>query len=650
MKSATKERFFWWVLVPALVAVLATLAVLQYRWSAQVSAATRAQMQSNVNTSLTLFRQDMSRELGAVCLEIRSSTAGVETLRPADLSQAIKHWQQTAAHPALVAQVYVWRDSDKASLLHLDTSRDQLESVDWPSDFDRLKQRLKDMVPPPPRSPAFMAPSFEPRRHNGHRHRQTQDRPGGRPPDAFLPWLVDESIPALVSPMRSRGVPGDSSNPSVATWIIVRLNANVLEKEVFPELTHKYFRGANGLDYHVAVRGGVSGTDRVLYSSDSRFAENTNLVPDAALNLFGPFFHRTPTANQGTDQISVTVRGAPNPRSGAPDDRRNQGFDRGVRLEPIQYLPEDPVWEIVVKHQRGSVEAVVNMLHQRNLMLSFGVLALLAATMTLVLVATQRARRLAALQMNFVAGVSHELRTPLAVISSAAENIAHGLISDPKQLARYSASILKQTRQLTHLVEQVLLFASTQQKQGDYPLRAVDIGEVIDAALENTSGMINASGIAVERNLEPGLPPVAADFAALAQCLQNLITNAIKYGGDGRWMGIRAYSVKEEGLIRGVDVTVRDKGIGIPSDEIKHIFEPFYRSPSVAGSSLHGTGLGLPLARTVIEAMRGRLTVESEPGKGSAFTIHLTLASATRLLSEQAATEGISGETAGDFS
>src|SRR5262249_46595357 len=117
MKSATKERFFWWVAGPALVAVLATLAVLQYRWTRQVSAATRAQMQSNVNTSLTLFRQDMARELGAVCLEIRSNTAGAETLRAADLSQAIKHWQQTAAHPALVVQVYVWRNSDKASLL-----------------------------------------------------------------------------------------------------------------------------------------------------------------------------------------------------------------------------------------------------------------------------------------------------------------------------------------------------------------------------------------------------------------------------------------------------------------------------------------------------------------------------------------------------
>jgi len=80
---------------------------------------------------------------------------------------------------------------------------------------------------------------------------------------------------------------------------------------------------------------------------------------------------------------------------------------------------------------------------------------------------------------------------------------------------------------------------------------------------------------------------------------------------------------------------------------LKHIFEPFYRSPSVAGSNVHGTGLGLPLARTVIEAMRGRLTVSSQPGQGSAFTIHLGVATASQLPEKQAATDRLPGETAG---
>jgi two-component system phosphate regulon sensor histidine kinase PhoR len=154
----------------------------------------------------------------------------------------------------------------------------------------------------------------------------------------------------------------------------------------------------------------------------------------------------------------------------------------------------------------------------------------------------------------------------------------------------------------------------------------LDVAEIIEAALENTASVITGGAVSVERHVEPGLPAVAADFAALSQCLQNLITNAVKYGGDSRWVGIRATARKENNSVREVTVTIEDKGIGIDPGEMKQIFDPFYRSPAVAGSAIHGTGLGLPLAKTLIEAMRGRLTVESELGKGTSFTVHLPVA------------------------
>src|SRR5260370_11814475 len=273
------------------------------------------------------------------------------------------------------------------------------------------------------------------------------------------------------------------------------------------------------------------------------------------------------------------------------EDKRALGFFGLVRFEPLQFAGEDNVWQVVVQHQRGSLEAAVNSLRRRHLRLSFGVLVLLALTMALMVIGSRRVGRLAALQMSFVAGVSHELRTPLAVISSAAENIAHGVVADQTQLARYGASILKQARQLTHLVEQVLVFAASQQSAGNYRLRPVNVGEVIDAALESTSSIATAAGINVERRIEPGLPPVAADFAALSQCLQNLITNAIKYGGDGHWLGIRADAQRANGVVREVESTVRDRGIGISSAEIKHIFDPLYRRSAVPSSNVHVTGL-----------------------------------------------------------
>src|SRR5882724_6197959 len=97
--------------------------------------------------------------------------------------------------------------------------------------------------------------------------------------------------------------------------------------------------------------------------------------------------------------------------------------------------------------------------------------------------------------MGFVGGISHELRTPLAVISSAAENIAHGVVEDKQQLVRYGNTIVKQSRQLTHLVEQVLLFAATQQPQGRLENGRVNISEVIDAALEGTNSIVAGAGV-----------------------------------------------------------------------------------------------------------------------------------------------------------
>lgn len=649
MKSMTKDRLFWWVAVPVLATVLAALAVLQYRWSEQVSAANRAQMQSGLQTSLMGFRLDLARELGAACVELRTAAGDSGSMRPADFNQQFRHWQQTAPHPALVQQVYLWRNSGAgdAPLLRLDLDRNQVETASWPQDFGRLQHALQ--MSSFPNQSVFLSHGVGglQRRHAGH----TRTRANGRTPDMFFPCLIDQSIPALVYPLRQRGHTVNSAVPPAITWILIQMNPGVLEREIFPELAQKYFRGAAGLDYHVAVLAGNSG--RALYSSDSAFAEQNDSSFDASLNLFGPPFRRADPAGSGPQPFAFFFRSLPPPGDRPPqaqsDDRRIAGMDRLIHLEPLQYSAADGFWQIVVKHQRGSVEAAVNGLRWRHLMVSFGVLVLLAVTMAMVLIASQRARRLAALQMNFVAGVSHELRTPLAVISSAAENIAHGVVADQQQLARYSASILKQTRQLTQLVDQVLVFAASQQKLGQYQLHPVDIRQVIDAALENTAGMLAAGRITIERHAEPGLPPVAADFAALSQCLQNLITNAIKYGGDARWMGIRAAARRENGWVREVEITVEDKGIGISSAEIKHIFEPFYRSPAVAGSNVHGTGLGLPLARTVIDAMRGRLTVASAPGKGSSFTIHLAVAAGLHLPEEAAASESIPGETAGYY-
>jgi len=244
--------------------------------------------------------------------------------------------------------------------------------------------------------------------------------------------------------------------------------------------------------------------------------------------------------------------------------------------------------------------------------------------MGVILVSARRAQRLARLQMDFVAGVSHELRTPLTVISSAADNIADGVVDSQQQVICYGKVIQTQARQLIHLVEQVLLFAANGNGLR-HRTRLLAVEDVVSAALESTAELIAAAGFTVEKQIEHDLPPVAGDLVALSQCLQNLITNAVKYGGESRWMAVRASWANGDGRDE-IQIAVSDKGAGIAPEDLEHIFEPFYRGASVTAAQIHGTGLGLPLARSIAEAMNGRLTVAGEPGKGSTFVLHLPVA------------------------
>jgi signal transduction histidine kinase len=254
---------------------------------------------------------------------------------------------------------------------------------------------------------------------------------------------------------------------------------------------------------------------------------------------------------------------------------------------------------------------------------SFAVLLLLGASMGMLLVSSRRAHTLARLQMDFVAAVSHELRTPLAVICSAADNIADGVVGDQRRMEQYGGAIKSAARQLIHLVEQVLMYASTRNNRHRYSLAPLRVSEIVDAACANTAAIVSEAGVKLECYVDPGLPPVMGDQAALAHCLQNLITNAVKYGGDRRWVGIRAKAGRDTNGADEIQISVEDKGLGIASEELKQIFEPFYRSRAAVSSQIRGTGLGLALARTIAEGMGGRLTVTSVPGQGSSFVLHL---------------------------
>jgi signal transduction histidine kinase len=243
--------------------------------------------------------------------------------------------------------------------------------------------------------------------------------------------------------------------------------------------------------------------------------------------------------------------------------------------------------------------------------------------MAMVILSTPRARRLARLQMDFVAGVSHELRTPLAVICSAADNLAEGVVSgSDDQVRRYGELVRNEGRRLTQMVEQLLQYAGRQTGKKKMVLRLVQVGEIVDTTLADLHSLIEPEGFVVEKTIEPGLPLVQADPGALVQCLRNLINNAMRYGGDSKWFGIRGRKAVEAKLPE-VQLTVEDRGMGIEPDDLPYIFDPFYRGKAAQSAQSPGSGLGLSLTKGMIESMGGKISVKSVPGAGSSFTLHL---------------------------
>ena len=600
MNFLSKDRIFTWAVPLALAAVLVVLAVLQYRWSHQVSEAATTRMHADLQSAMMNFRQDLSRELATMCLELQGDDAS--TVDAKGLTQKLEHWQRTSSLNGLVASLYVWKRSDGASpLLRLVPAQSRFEiTAAWPPALSKLRELLAS------------GPGDS---------RADIGRPeGGRQTEISRPMIggIDETIPVLIVP---------AARTSGSTWLLIELDVAVLREQAFPQLAERYFGNSKTSDYEVAVVADNSEHPPLLYSSDTGFGKNLPISGDAALNLFGPPVSKGAAPQPPLDFVQ-SLRGSSQGVQGAsvPIGMSGMGFDK-IRFDPVGYGPDAPNWQIVVKHRKGSVAAAVAELRYRNLETSFGVLLLLAASMGLIIFNSHRARRLAKLQMDFVAGVFHELRTPVAAILSISENIVDGVVEDRQHLLRYGGMIRDQAKRLHHLVEQVLRFAATQRTATSFTIRPLRIAEVIDEVLENLAGLLSSSGWVVERKVDADLPLVEADFGVLSQCLQNLITNAVKYGGDGKWIGLHATS-SSQGSAREVSVTVEDHGIGIEYQELKHVFEPFYRSPKVAESQVPGTGLGLALAKSFAESMGGRLTVVSQPGKGTSFTLHLPAMSA----------------------
>jgi signal transduction histidine kinase len=608
------ENARWYLLGTVLATTVIFLGVVQYRDNRQLRVLLQQQLRATLQNSLMRMRHGLEMQLSPICNAFDSSTD--HPADPGQLASAYARWLNGSAHPALVTDVFMF-DASSENLLRMSSDRKKFEASDWSEDLLSLRDQIirwRDN---------FGA------RHDGN----PQFLPDNLHDNASFVWYIDESAPALIHPA--------VASRSHLTFIIVRLNLQELAQHIFPELAQQDLVSEGRLNYQIAVVTG-SARRKVIYASDPGFGAGGETNPDVELNMFGP-----PMAILGASRVSSPSSAPVDHVSDmklAPGSAFVAGDDRPLRLEPIRSHAAEQGWTLIARHRKGSVEAAVASLYRHNLSIGFGVLVVLAGTLATLLFSVQRAQQLAKARMDFVANVSHELRTPLTGIVSAAQNIADGLIDNKEKTMRYGTAILGQAHQLSELIEQILVFSATEKGKYAYRFSLVDVGEVIAAAVAETSSLARSSGISVEQIADPEIARVRADFRALTQCIQNLVMNAIKYGGDSRWVGVRARMNDAASDHGEVVIAVEDKGSGISKEDLSKIFQPFYRSAEVTRAQIHGSGLGLPIARSIAEAMGGSLTVSSELGKGSTFTVHLPAVTSTK--SEQTVVDGASFEAA----
>jgi signal transduction histidine kinase len=234
-----------------------------------------------------------------------------------------------------------------------------------------------------------------------------------------------------------------------------------------------------------------------------------------------------------------------------------------------------------------------------------------------------REMTLARLKSDFVANVSHELRTPLALIRLYAETLELGRLTSKEKYQEYFRIIREESERLTSLINNILDFSRIEAGRKEYEFQETDLGELVHSTLESYRFQIQQNGFAFEENISPDIPPVKVDREAIARSLLNLVNNALKYSKDRKFIGVSLYRSNSS-----INLEVRDSGIGIPANEQEKIFDKFYRCGDPLVHNVKGSGLGLSLVRHIARAHGGDVLVESEPEKGSKFTIALPFATA----------------------
>jgi signal transduction histidine kinase len=556
-----------------LVTVLAGL--LQFRGINRMSDAVRRQRRADVERTLRNFRGDFRATLLQPLPFFRPPPDQRNDIALESwLVENTKRWHSNSDRPQLLASISIGTQSEEGVVFRrLPIGEGQFKRADWPTEFMGYRRILEERE----NSSGNLTPPLS--------------------TGAILTFFQGTAV--LIFPIVTGASPIPESQRFTG-WCFLEFDRAYLHEQLLPELVARHFGGAR-TQAAIVARDPLS----LIYALEPTVTIESLAQVDAGIVLLD--------ANLPQDlQVMPPPLADKQPIvSGSP----------GVPLAEIAGRGGVGAWVLVVKSQAGSYEELIEYWREHAVGLNFWMLVLLAATSVMLMLATVRARRLAQQQMEFVAGVSHELRTPLTVIQSTSYNLSRGTIQDPSRVKQYGDVIQREARRLINQVERMLSFAGIQSGRLVYDPQPTNVTEIAERCLAEYAQSYAEDGWQIEQHFAEDLPLVLTDGPALESALKNLFENALKYAARGKWLSVTACAAQgRKG--REVQVTVADRGPGIAPQDLPHIFEPFYRGKSVTATT-SGAGLGLCLVERNLRALGGSVTVQSAPGEGTSFTLHL---------------------------
>jgi two-component system phosphate regulon sensor histidine kinase PhoR len=255
------------------------------------------------------------------------------------------------------------------------------------------------------------------------------------------------------------------------------------------------------------------------------------------------------------------------------------------------------------------------------LVISFTLTAAGSALIAVVL--TSKKARLARRQADFIASVSHEFRTPLSAIRLYVQTLQSGKLADnPEQSDKCLATILRETEWLGLMVDRAITWRASSRDLLTLNLQEAPLSQAVNNAVERFRTMTDPDELSLSACIDTHLN-VHHDPDAVQGIMLNLLSNAYKYTGKQKQIRVTVSDREDEVVIR-----VEDNGIGMTASEMKHVFKPFYRTDQQRAGDSGGVGLGLSIAQHLVNQQKGSITIDSRPGEGSTFAIHLPAAAA----------------------